>query len=715
VTRVEAIERCGPAWSGWAFVRVALPAAALVVAVGTSQASGSGPIFRASFLGFDAGASPRSIAIGDLNGDGIADLAAVSQYSSTVAVLLGKGDGTYREEREYPAGNGQSFAVATADVNGDGKPDLIITHSNPSTVSILLGNGDGSFGASADIGVGGTVVEDDAASIVIADLNGDGKLDLAVPNESLDAVSVLLGNGDGTFGAKADFAAGSRPVFVSVGDLNGDGKLDLAVADWSDGPGGLSVLLGNGDGTFGPPTKYFTPPRSATVAIGDLNGDGKPDLAVASGNDATVSVMLGRGDGTFGDPRPLAVGSLPSCVVIGDVNADGKLDVVVAGTGPGLVSVLLGNGDGTFGPARDFPAGPWPRCVAIGDLDGDGKLDLAVASGMAAVLLGGGDGAFGSTNDFTAGSNPVAVAIADLNGDEKPDLAVANCGWYPAPGTISVWLGVGKGAFAADGDYPAPICPQALAIADLNRDGKADLVTANEGGSVSVRLGNGDGTFGAGADIPTGGCPRSVAVGDLNGDGVPDLAFTNHCSYTVSVMLGVGDGKFGPRSDYSQPGPPNSVAIGDLNADDKPDLAVAIHGASVLFGNGDGTFRAAGDYGPAFGPQSVAIADLNGDGRPDLVVANSNNNQSEVSALLGNGDGTFGTESDYDLGPWGGSTGSPISVAIADLDGDGILDLAVGVPDSHGVAVLLGNGDGSFGGKISTGCGAGRTRSRSGI
>src|SRR6267143_783252 len=179
--------------------------------------------------------------------------------------------------------------VAVGDLNGDRTPDLVVANSF-AAVSVLLGNGDGTFGANTDLPIGG------ATSVAIADLNADGKLDLAVTGSS--SVSVLLGNGDGTFGAKTDFTTGPGPASVAIGDLNADGKLDLAVANYSSTS--VSVLLGNGDGTFGPKTDFATGPFPVSVAIGDLNADGKLDLAVANLNSSTVSVLLGNGDGTFG-------------------------------------------------------------------------------------------------------------------------------------------------------------------------------------------------------------------------------------------------------------------------------------------------------------------------------------------------------------------------------------------------------------------------------
>src|SRR5262245_14576830 len=244
---------------------------------------------------------------------------------------------------------------------------------------------------------------------------------------------------DPLFAAKVDYPTTAFPSCVAIADLNGDTKLDLAV---SGSPNTLSVLLGNGDATFAPKVNYATLAAASSVAIGDLNGDGKPDLVASNYNAIfpSVSVLLGHGDGTFEPKVDYGTGGRPYSVAIADLNGDGKLDLAVANNAVGTVSVLLGHGDGTFALRVDYATGPGPTSVAIGDLNGDTVPDLVVAnsgSSTVSVLPGYGAGPFAPKMDYGTGGGPHSVAIADLDDDGKPDLAVANS----ASSTASVLLG----------------------------------------------------------------------------------------------------------------------------------------------------------------------------------------------------------------------------------------------------------------------------------
>jgi hypothetical protein len=367
-------------------------------------------------------------------------------------------------------------------------------------------------------------------------------------------------------------------------------------------PGGYQyVETADCAGVFPGQVTYATGTFPQSVAIGDLNGDGKPDLAVANYGNNSVSVRLGMGPGTFAAKVDYPTGTEPQSVAIGDLNGDGHPDLAVANRGSHTVSVLLGTGNGSFAARMDYGTQFSPHSVAIGDLNGDGNPDLAVAnlgSSSVSVLLGNGIGTFAATTNYGTGLNPISVAIGDLNGDGKPDLAVANSNTSTVTinnisNSVSVLLASPTG-FSAAANYPVGGGARSVAIGDLNGDGKPDLAVANHGDGlfsgnrVSVLLGSGsgDGTFPTRADYDTGTTPRSVAIGDLNGDGKPDLAVASLNSQAVSVLRGNGDGTFATRVDYLTGGSdPVFVAIGDLNGDGKLDLAVAnqlSHNVSVL-------------------------------------------------------------------------------------------------------------------------------------
>jgi hypothetical protein len=360
---------------------------------------------------------------------------------------------------------GIGAVAVVADVNGDGKPDIVVTNPGPNTVGVLLGNGDGTFQPAVTYGSGGPV----SSSLAVADLTGDGKQDIVVPNwwggggwGNYDgAVDVLMGNGDGTFQPPVSYDAGGwLSIAVAVADVNGDGKPDIAVANFQGSS--VTVLLNNGDGTFRPAVSYPTGVGATAVAIGDVNGDGKPDLVVAvhvNGNcsGSAVEVLLGNGDGTFQPAVGYDTGgACPGSVTVADVNGDGKLDIVVGNgggkaNGDGVVGVLLGNGDGTFQPAQAYDSGgSGAGSVAVADVNGDGNPDIVLITGSPetsniSILLGNGDGTFQSALTYGSGATPVSsIVVADVNHDGNPDLVVGNTtGGNNGDGSVGVLLHTG--------------------------------------------------------------------------------------------------------------------------------------------------------------------------------------------------------------------------------------------------------------------------------
>jgi len=325
----------------------------------------------------------QSVAVADFNGDGKLDL-IVPVYSiftslSDANVLLGNGDGTFTPGPAFPLTGQNVNNAAVADFNGDGQPDLAISLPDAGQVQVLLGNGDGAFTPMPAISANLISV------VATGDFNGDGNADLVLVNYGAGTLTILLGNGNGTFKTGATAPVTGGPSAVAVGDFNGDGKPDLAVVTYNTST--VTVLLGNGDGSF---TQVSSSPQTgfepASIAAGDFNGDGILDLAVTNLNDGnpepgSVTVLLGNGDGTFTPTAESPVtGAVPLSIAVADFNGDGKADLVTGDAGSNTATVLLGNGDGTFAGDLNPPAGVNSLFVAVGDFNGDGLPDLAAAN-----------------------------------------------------------------------------------------------------------------------------------------------------------------------------------------------------------------------------------------------------------------------------------------------------------------------------------------------
>ena len=588
-----------------------------------------------------------TVAVGDFNGDGKPDLVVGGGGSIEIEVLLGHGDGSFSAPTPSTTGTVGGYVAVVGDFNGDGKLDALTTDSSTGNIAVLPGKGDGTFG---DPIVSGTqTLNGGFVFVAVGDFNGDHKPDVVTLSGFSNYIQVWLSNGDGTFQAPTNYTVGNEPTSAVIGDFNRDGVLDLAVIS-SPLPSTISVLLGKGNGTFQAAVSYIpTGNAIKSLAMADFNGDGKIDLAVTSQvlNEQTgVYTVLGNGDGTFQTAPVYKTGTGPQTAAIGDLNGDGIPDVAVASNGSSTVSVLLGKGNGTFQPAVNYPAGSGATGVAIADFNGDGKRDLAVANvgaGTVSILLNNGDGTFKAKKDTTVMFAAFALAAGDFNKDGKQDLAVVSLLG------VTVLIGNGDGTFKTGVSYGTRSGMGNVVVADLNGDGDLDLAVSNTASnSISILLGNGNGTFKTNIDFTadTKSSVQTLAVGDVNGDGKPDIVVANFgcnpCDQpnplgTIAVLMGNGDGTFQKFVSYPAGDPVQSVAVGDFNGDGKPDIAYTnflSFRVSILLNSGNGTFQSPFSFGADNGTLFVTVGDLNRDGKLDLVAVNGGSN--DVSILLNN-------------------------------------------------------------------------------
>jgi len=581
---------------------------------------------------FATGIGPSRAATGDVDGDGKADLVIANATNATVSVLLGNGDGTFQGKTDYPCAANQSAApqaVVVADLNGDGHADIVAANTGWDTLGILLGKGDGTFQPVKEIQVASAPV-----TVVAADFNGDGKTDLAVPNNQGDtipgasnAISILLGKGDGTFGIATDYKAPGPTQALQVADFDGDGKLDLAAFSFSSTAAGtVTVLLGKGDGSFQVHGNYGGVASFAS-AVGDFNGDSHMDVAMLSRDDFLVNVLLGDGSGGLSSivDSPIVNRNAPMTpdLFAGEFTGDGKLDLVSTYLGLGGVALSVGNGDGTFQAPQGTSMPGFGPIQTVGDVDGDGKLDIAIlysgpTSGLA-TLFGKGDGTFTTGPVTPVGALPSRMVAADLNGDGKLDLVA--CGLYTV-----VLLGAGDGNFQVSAGNSGQQAPATCIVTDLNNDGKPDLVAAYQAGGVSVYIGKGDGTFQDRVDYAISESPGSVSdavAADFNHDGNMDIAVVNNVANVVLIAFGNGDGTLQPQTEVSIPEMQASgtqLKAGDFTGSGKVDLAVQGNLLEILPGNGDGTFKEGVIYGNE--RSTILLAeDVAGHGRHEMITA----------------------------------------------------------------------------------------------
>jgi PKD repeat protein len=326
---------------------------------------------------FNVGSGPFSAVAADINGDGKLDLICANSgngFGNTLTVLTNNGSGGFGFSATLTVGNNPQSVVA-ADVNGDGKLDLICGNDNDGTLTVLTNNGSGVFGYNATLNV-----DQNPQCVIAADMNGDGKVDLISANNYVNTLTVLTNNGSGIFGYNATLNVGNTPYSLVAADVNGDGKLDLICANYYGNT--LTVFTNNGSGVFGLKATLTVGINPLCVIAADINGDGKPDLICANSGENTLTVLTNDGSGVFGLNATLNVGNRPYPVVAADVNGDGKLDLICGNNNDATLTVLTNNGSGVFGYNATLNVGNGPDSLVAADINGDGKLDLICANNL---------------------------------------------------------------------------------------------------------------------------------------------------------------------------------------------------------------------------------------------------------------------------------------------------------------------------------------------
>ena len=504
---------------------------------------GNGGVSSTTFIPTEK--TPQQVLVQDLNKDNKLDVLVSTFTMGDVSELRGNGDGTFQAARIFHAGT-RADAMRLADFNADGKDDLLVTNGSLSNVALLFGDGTGKFGAATSVPSGRT-----ATALATGDFNHDGKTDYITANFDSNTVSVVLGRGNGKF---VDIGAGlpiatDLPNQTISADFNGDGLPDLALVDTGVNKIGqaVEILLGTNNGGFGPAKAFPTGTQPEGLTATDFNHDGHLDLVVTNfGTFPTdrggVSLLLGNGDGSFQAPANFAAGDFPVGIASGDFNGDGNPDVVVAdfGTSVGVaaVTLLLGNGNNGFAPAQNvvtFPEFTVFTNILSGDFNNDGKQDIAYISELndnrVSVQFGNGDGTFQAAIPVLIRSAFTTIffdfEVGDFNNDGITDFAVEE------DGLTEIVLNDGNGHFTSsgvfsEGDGATFAFVPKLVLADFNGDGALDVAAPDGfGQTMAVLLGNGDGTLGT-ATVFGGGINSSATA----------ISFAG---FQPSIALGTGN------------------------------------------------------------------------------------------------------------------------------------------------------------------------------
>ncbi len=695
-------------------------------------------------VNYPGGGGAQSIHAVDLNGDGFPDLTVANLGANTISVFMNNGNGTFGAKVDYTSAAGP-IIISNGDINGDGHQDVVVANVTAGTISVFINNGNGTLSPKVDFTSGGG-----PRGLAITDFNGDGKTDVVASNNNGGVTaSVFLGNGTTTTIKNSlsvttasafntalfiKAAANQSADLLRVADSNGNNAIlslggtgSLFVKNTTDSTtalqlqnvAGTNVLTADTTNSrVGVNLGTFVTPSNTLTVNGITTADSLAQVAIGTGSVTNKGLVI---QGVASQSADLfqtqtstgavtaSIGATGAALFKNSANSTTAFQVQNA-AGSNIMNIdstnrtlQVNGGPSTYtltSPGALLAAkvdyttsgGAGGRGAATGDFNGDTWPDLVYvnkSAGTISVLMNNGNGTFAAPVNYTAGTAANYATVADFNGDGKPDIAVSNNG----VATVSVFINNGDGTFAAQATYAIGAGAQGITSADFNGDGKPDIAVNNQtDGTVSVLINNGNGTFATQVTYAATSGPRMITAADFNNDGKPDLAVAVNGGNKLGIFLNNGNGTFAAMASYTSGTGPFGVTAGDYNGDGFNDVAVGntIGTISVFMNNGNGTFAPKVDYAAATtAPDGMGSADLTGDGKADIIVANAAAGSSVVSVYANNGNGTFAARQDVTAG------NQPFSVAIADYNKDGKLDVATGNNSTPGISVYMGTGSSS--------------------
>ena len=565
----------------------------------------------------------RGITKGDFNNDGLLDvvvaLFANSTSNSNYAFLKGLGNGKFDTPISGLANATQTNQVASADFNGDGNLDIALTNVSSSTVTVLLGNGDGTFGTPVPYTVNAV------KNLTLGDINEDGAIDIVT--SSANSNTSLLGSvgSPGTFTLGTAFNIPGSVSDIRLADMNGDNHLDVV----SVGTSGVGVSLNTVGslGTFANAVTYATGASPFSLTLCDIDNDGHIDVINSNKTANTISVKKNNGSGVLAAAVNYTTGAGPEGVEYADINGDGNKDIIVANGSASTMSIFYGSSSGALTLYQTTQCPGSPRALVIGNFNSDAYPDIVTAQLSGTFVnsyLGNSTNNYILPNIYATGNTPKSISSNDFNGDGKKDLVVANS----ADNNFQLFIGNGSGSFTAAGTFATGTLPSSIISGDLDGDGDMDVVTANfTSNNISIFYGNGSGGFAAPTNISVQTGPIQVRMGNLNGDAYPDLVVANQTSGSISVILSSGAATYNAPVDYVTNATTSAIAFLDINNDTYNDILVGHNvTSSVLIkftNNGSGVLTNVGNVGTAVFPNVTAMeaTDLDGDADIDVVLA----------------------------------------------------------------------------------------------